>query len=169
MEVVIQYKVPQKIDLEDKIIGPLTLVQFMYLMGGGMAVYVVMNLGSTVLFIFLGLPIALLALALAFLKIQDQPFAKFLLASIMFVVRPKERFWQKDIQKERFESEITSLQKEKKPEKKIEVKSVNKSELEKLAQALDVTTWEKIQKNNTGDQSISKGKNKDIVEDIFSK
>ncbi|EKD56031.1 MAG: hypothetical protein ACD_58C00316G0004 [uncultured bacterium] len=141
-----QYKVPQKIDLEDKIIGPLTLVQFMYLMGGGMIFYICLNISGLV-FVLIGLPVAMLTLALTFLKIQDQPFSKFLISAIMYVFSPKERYWQKDINQEKFASEITTFKKEeKKTEETFAERTVKKSELEKLAHALDTRSLEEIEK-----------------------
>lgn len=149
-----QYKVPQKIDLEDKIIGPLTLVQFMYLMAGGMIFYIAMNI-STATLILIGLPVAVLALALAFLKIQDQPFSRFLLAMIMYVVRPKERFWQKDLAREQFSSEVSTFKKEEKKEEKFEARKVEKSQLEELARALDTKTWDEIEKSKVKRQKYN--------------
>ena len=70
-----QYKVPQKIDLEDKIIGPLTLKQFIYLLGGGMIDYMILSVtqssfGGWVLIIL----VSLIALAFAFVQVEEQPF-----------------------------------------------------------------------------------------------
>lgn len=88
-----QYKVPQKIDLQDKIVGPLTLFQFVYLLVGGMTAFGIYKLGSIFLTVGLALPIALLAIAFAFVKIQDQPFGKFLFNFLLFVFSPKARVW----------------------------------------------------------------------------
>ena len=61
-KIIMQFQVPQFIEVEDKIFGPLTLKEFLYLGGGiGMAV---------VLFIFvpfkiISIPLALVAVAFA--------------------------------------------------------------------------------------------------------
>ena len=39
-----QYKIPQNIDVEDKILGPFTLKQFLYIMVGGILIYVFFNM-----------------------------------------------------------------------------------------------------------------------------
>jgi len=94
--VLARYKVPQNIDMEDKIIGPLTMIQFVYLLVGGMAVYLMWTFFDISLFLITGIPILILTLAMAFLKVQDQPFPKFLASAILFLVKPKARVWAKD-------------------------------------------------------------------------
>lgn len=69
-----RYQVPQFIEVEDKIFGPLTLKQFIYLAGGGglcLFFFTLLPLYIAVLFM---LPVAALAAALAFYKINGRPF-----------------------------------------------------------------------------------------------
>lgn len=169
-----QYKVPQNIDMQDKIVGPLTLIQFIYLMAGGMLTYVLLNTLPMKIFVLTGLPVAILSLALAFLKIQDQPFSKFLVSLVFYIARPKERFWHKDPQQEKFRSEMEVKEKSKKNESIVD-KPVEKSQLEELAQKLDVSSWEAIQADNGQKTAPIKpaGKKpaeekKEEVEDIFA-
>lgn len=94
-----QFKVPQNIDMADRIVGPLTLVQFLYILIGGIVVYFLFSTIGTVntgLFLMLSLPIIVFSMALAFLKIQDQPFPKFVLSFFVYLKRPKVRIWHKD-------------------------------------------------------------------------
>lgn len=102
-----QFRVPQNIDLEDKIVGPLTLVQFSELVVSGMVFYLALRSGSTLFFVAVGIPVLLLGLALAFVKIQDQPFSTFLLALGQFMLRPKLRVWRKDAALERLAVPVT--------------------------------------------------------------
>ncbi|MEA2113729.1 MAG: PrgI family protein [Patescibacteria group bacterium] len=91
-----QFQVPQFIDIEDKIIGPLTLKQFLYLMGGLMVLaflWLYLELG---LFIIIAIPVLLLCLALAFYKINGRPFIYFLGAFITYFTKPKLYLWRKD-------------------------------------------------------------------------
>lgn len=90
-----QFKVPQNIDMQDRILGPLTLFQLLYLLIGFLVTYSLFRSGSILGFIFIGIPVAVLTLALAFIKINDQPFHRFLLSMILFVFRPKLRLWHK--------------------------------------------------------------------------
>lgn len=130
-----QYKVPQNIDLADKVIGPLTMIQFLYLLAGGIIIYLVFNLaGPGFLFYVTAIPVGTLALGLAFLKIQDQPLSHFITAGFIYYLRPKERTWQ------RFGTNINTVHELPNAKKKEEVpikKNVSKSELEKLAYMLD--------------------------------
>ena len=73
-----RYQVPQFIEIEDKIIGPLTLKQFVYLAGGAGLSYLVYAVTNPYLPIFivvaLMLPVAAFGVALAFYKINNRPF-----------------------------------------------------------------------------------------------
>src|SRR3989344_5073023 len=62
--------------MADRIVGPLTLVQFLYILVGGIIVYFLFSTVAPVngtLFILTALPVAVLTLAMAFLKVPDQP------------------------------------------------------------------------------------------------
>ncbi len=90
-----RYKVPQNIDMQDRIVGPLTLIQFMYLLIGGAICYALFQILSLPIFVILALPVAIFTLALAFFKIQDQPFSKFIGAALGYFLKPKNLVWRK--------------------------------------------------------------------------
>lgn len=95
-----QYKVPQNIDLEDKIVGPFTMKQFAYLMGGGLLIYAIYQIflpyeNGIVYTVIVALPVAFLALALTFIKINDRPFEKFIVNYFQFLFSPKRRIWSR--------------------------------------------------------------------------
>ncbi|MDP4020831.1 MAG: PrgI family protein [Candidatus Adlerbacteria bacterium] len=69
-----QYQVPQFIEIEDKIFGPLTLKQFLYLAGGGGLCLVFFTLLPLWLAIPLMLPVIGFAAALAFYQVNGRPF-----------------------------------------------------------------------------------------------
>jgi len=130
-----QFKVPQNIDLEDKIVGPLTLLQFVYLMAGGLIIYIAMGIIHSGWFWLVAIPVGIFSLALAFLKIQDQPFMHFLASAALYFVRPRERAWKKEDVFERphvFKKAVV-----KKDEKVGPKRHIVKSELDKLAFVLD--------------------------------
>ena len=130
-----QFKVPQNIDLEDKIVGPLTLIQFLYVISGGVLIYLLyLTIGGTFFFWVLSIPIAAIALALAFLKIQDQPLSHFIKAGLIFLSRPKTRVWQRHGLNF---SAINAAPQGKKRLTSLPKKKIEKSELEKIAQMLD--------------------------------
>lgn len=84
-----QYQVPQFIDIEDRIIGPLTLKQFIYLAFAAALLFVFWFLFKFYIWIIVALPVIALALAFAFLKINDRPFVYFFLAAIFYFIKPK--------------------------------------------------------------------------------
>lgn len=130
-----QFKVPQNIDLEDKIVGPLTLIQFLYVLGGGVIVYLLyLSLHMRFLFWVLAIPIAIIAASLAFLKIQDQPLSHFIKAGLVYLSKPKKRLWQRTGLVKPVVFAVAK--KEKKAPAPIKRK-IEKSELEQLAQMLD--------------------------------
>ena len=92
-----QFKVPQDVQREDTIVGPLTLKQMIILgVGGGIAYGIYVTL-STKYFIEVWLaPVAIIScmtLAFAFLKIHRLPFHLFLMNFIEFHLLPRKRIW----------------------------------------------------------------------------
>jgi hypothetical protein len=90
-----EYQVPQFIEVEDKIVGPLTLRQFIYVTGGGgLCVVFFVYLGK-IPAILLSLPVAGLAGALAFYKVNGKPFVEFLEAGFNYYTRSKLFLWKR--------------------------------------------------------------------------
>jgi hypothetical protein len=69
-----RYQVPQFIEVEDKIFGPLTIKQFVYLAGGGGLCLILFTLLPFWLFVPLALPVAVFAAMLAFYTVNGRPF-----------------------------------------------------------------------------------------------
>jgi len=89
-----RFEVPQFIEIEDKIFGPFTWRQFLYLGGGvGMAVVMFFTL-PLIIFILLGIPLALVAGALAFYPINNRPFSFFLEAIFNYVTKQRLYLWK---------------------------------------------------------------------------
>jgi hypothetical protein len=89
------FQVPQFIEVEDKIFGPLTFKQFVYLAGGAALcfiewVYIPWHI-LAVLFI---LPTAGFALALAFYKVNDRSFILVLEAALRYTLGNKLYVWK---------------------------------------------------------------------------
>ncbi len=91
-----QFNVPQFIETEDKLIGPLTLKQFLYLAAGGLCLFFIWYFFRLWLFVIIAVPIVALALALAFLKINGRPFGQVLLAFIIFSTKQKLYLWKRE-------------------------------------------------------------------------
>lgn len=90
-----QFKVPQFIDIEDKVVGNLSFRQFAYLAGGAGLVYLSGRLLPLILAIIFVPAFAGLALALAFVKINEKPFAKTLEAFIRYHLKSRLYLWKK--------------------------------------------------------------------------
>lgn len=90
-----EYQVPQFIEVEDKIIGPLTLKQFVYLAGSAGLCVVFFFYLPLILSLLLGAPVAALGLALAFYKVNGKPFVQVLEAGFNFFIGPKLFLWKR--------------------------------------------------------------------------
>jgi len=94
----LQYKVPQNIGIEDKIVGPLSLRQLIIIAVGAGASYVLFAILNKLYelnileYIVIALP-AVIAVAAALIKINDISFTKFILLTFEFSVKPKKRIW----------------------------------------------------------------------------
>jgi hypothetical protein len=91
-----QYKVPQNVEAEDKILGPFSFRQFIYLLVAGacgVAIWFIVQ-GGVWPFVFIPLPIFLLCLALALPLRKDQPMETYLLAIVKYILLPKKRLWR---------------------------------------------------------------------------
>ncbi|MBU6491076.1 PrgI family protein [Patescibacteria group bacterium] len=89
-----EYQVPQFIDVEDKIVGPLTLKQFIYLAGGGGLCVILFVSLPTLLALLFSAPIAGLAFALAFYKVNGKPFIEVLEAGFNYYSGGKFFLWK---------------------------------------------------------------------------
>jgi len=90
-----QFKVPQFIDIEDKIIGPLTLKQFIYLLGGLGVIAISWFYFKLGVFIIISIPILILSLGLAFFKVNGRPLISILGSLIKYMTKPKLYLWKK--------------------------------------------------------------------------
>ena len=69
-----RYQVPQFIEIEDKIFGPLTFKQFIYLAGAGGICLLFFTLLPLYIAVLCMLPFIALGFALAFYKVNGRPF-----------------------------------------------------------------------------------------------
>lgn len=90
-----QFKVPQFIDIEDKVFGPFTFKQFLYLAGGAGLFYLSFKLLPLIIALIVGPACAALALALAFYKYNDKPFINVLQSFIRYYTHSRLYLWHK--------------------------------------------------------------------------
>ncbi|MFZ6035690.1 MAG: PrgI family protein [Patescibacteria group bacterium] len=105
-----QFIVPQFLDVESKIIGPLTVRQFItFLIGAGM-IFLVFKLATFWAAAIEGVLIFALTGVFAFAKINGRPFHHFLLNLLQTVRRPTLTVWHKN-----YELSKVKEEKEKQP------------------------------------------------------
>ncbi|MDA2921732.1 hypothetical protein MYX07_00515 [Patescibacteria group bacterium AH-259-L07] len=92
-----QFVVPQFIDVESKIIGPVTPKQFVILIITALFLFVSYKLADFTLFIIEAVIIFGLGVTLAFLKVNGQPFYFFLLNIGHSLKKPSLRIWKKEM------------------------------------------------------------------------
>ena len=134
-----QYKVPQNVEAEDKILGPLTFQQFIYaIIGFGWAAlsFAIFRKVPAAM-VIIGAPPALLFFLLAFYNRDGQNFEQILLAMVQYFAASHHRPWAKDDIIETFHVEPTVLAAELTQRNPAEVRS----ELEKLANLIDSRGW----------------------------
>jgi hypothetical protein len=91
-----RFQIPQFIEVEDKIFGPLTLKQFIYLAGGaGMAIIAYLFLPFWLALIVI-IPIFTIAGSLAFYKINNKPIIFVIESAFNYLSKPKLYIWRKE-------------------------------------------------------------------------
>ena len=89
------YKVPQDVEAEDRLLGPFTFRQFVYLLIAAIAGALAAALFQIFpLLAILPLPVIIFFLILALPLKKDQPMETYLAAIISFYMKPNKRFWR---------------------------------------------------------------------------
>ncbi|PIZ10502.1 hypothetical protein COX68_02755 [Candidatus Falkowbacteria bacterium CG_4_10_14_0_2_um_filter_41_15] len=88
-----QYTVPQFIDVEAKIIGPITTRQFLIFLGAALIIFVSYKVFDFGLFLVIGITVFLIAGTFAFLKVNGRPFHYFVLNLVQTFRKPSVRVW----------------------------------------------------------------------------
>ncbi len=92
-----EYQVPQFIEVEDKLIGPLTLKQFIYVAGAGGLLVIFFSYLPTIFAFLLGIPVVGGAAALAFYKINKKPLINMLESAFNYYTSQKLMLWKHTI------------------------------------------------------------------------
>lgn len=90
-----RYQVPQFIEVEDQVFGPLTVKQFIYLAGGAGLCFIIYRL----LGLYIGaIPMIIvggLSLSLAFMHYNGRPFIEVMQSGFYFLKNTRMYIWQK--------------------------------------------------------------------------
>ena len=91
-----QFTVPQFIDVEDKIIGPVTTRQFVIMLSGSIGAVICYRLFSFGLFLISTVLILGFCAVFAFIRVNGRPFHLFVLNIIQTLKRSKVRVWNQE-------------------------------------------------------------------------
>jgi hypothetical protein len=129
-----RFQVPQFIEIEDTIFGPLTFKQFLYLAGGGglcFIAYVYLPIYISVFFIAI---IAGLAVALAFYKYNGRNFIFIFESFVKYLVSKKLYLWKQKTNEQKIQAPTKVISKA----EGIAIPKLSKSKLEDLSWSLDI-------------------------------
>ncbi len=90
-----QFQVPQFIETEDKIVGPLTLKQFLYFAVAGGISFLLFFFLSLPFWIFVAIVLTTIAAAFAFIKVNGRPLSSAAFSALGFYWQPRFYLWQK--------------------------------------------------------------------------
>lgn len=130
-----QYSVPQFIDVEDKIVGPFTGKQTLYLMVGGGLIILIFSFFQFMFFLLSLVIIVPAVLVFAFYKPRGITVAQYMTNFFKFYSSNHIYIWAR----EEDGSFVKQVQKKKKAVE-IETKTVSKSKIRELAWVLDTST-----------------------------
>lgn len=136
-----RFQIPQFIDVEDKIFGPFTLKQFIYIAGGAAVALVAVTVFGLFWGLLISSPVVILAAALAFYKINNRPFIYTLESAFQYLIKDKLYIWKKS------EPDLTEQKREEKKYSSLVVPSISKSKLKDMSWELDVKKKEDEQLN----------------------
>ncbi len=104
------FTVPQFIDVESKIIGAMTVRQFMISLSGLILIALCYKILEFITFIVVSLLILIVFGAFAFIKINSRPFHFFVLNFVQTSTKSKIRVWNHRITSKKYEEEKAKKQ-----------------------------------------------------------
>jgi hypothetical protein len=91
-----RFQLPQFIETEINIVGPFTLKQFLWIGSGATLLFLDFSIFKGYMAILIALPIAGIAAAFAFLKIDDMPLINYVANALSFMFGDKQYTYQAD-------------------------------------------------------------------------
>jgi hypothetical protein len=131
------FNVPQYIDVEDKIAGPFTAKQLLWMFAMGGVLLLMWGFLDKTTFMISAIPVVAIFAALAFYRPHGQPLIKFIVWGFFFAFQPKIYIWKRLYAKKNIEKKVEDKKDngfEKRREKQKETLSEN---IESFARTLD--------------------------------
>ncbi len=95
------FQIPQFIDIESKIVGPLSLRQFLYFAGAGGISFALFFILQIWLWFLITVFLAAITIILAFIKYNGQPLPKIIWMALGFLWKPRLYLWQREAAEEK--------------------------------------------------------------------
>ena len=126
------FNIPQFIDKEDKLVGPLTAKQLGWLIGGAVVAFIFWTFLATTAFYIVAVIIAGISCALAFYHPNGQPLINFMFSSVSFFSSPRMYIWKRVPEKEGAKKVITENR-----EPAVPKKAISTQKIDELSRILD--------------------------------
>lgn len=134
-----QFAIPQFTDVEDKLIGPLTLKQFLSLLAtGGVALLFWSLFGLSIIFFLFALPVVLLGIVITFAKFNGRSYFVYVMPFLSYSSSAKVMIYRR----EGVPVSLTRKSLESHDSKPVEREGASEGRLRKLAYVLDQKTVE---------------------------
>lgn len=128
-----RYQVPQFIEFENKLIGPLSFRQFAYILGGLGGSYLIYRFLGLIPGILLIIPLVALSGGLAFIKVNGRTFVDVMAAAFSYIFGNKLYIWKK------IDKPVTASEKDKtSTADAFLAPTLSQSRLKELAWSLDI-------------------------------
>ncbi len=166
----LQYKIPQNIGIEDKIVGPFSLRQLIILAIGGGISYALFTVASRIYelnvieYFVIALP-AVFALMAAMIKIHNVSFTKFVLLTLEFAIKPKKRMWDHHGIAAMTDPDLTDKTRSKKTKAVTEMEEKKDVNLSDLSSVLDSGGFEHVEKIQHED--IDQAEDDDLITEAY--
>lgn len=132
-----QFVIPQFIDVETKIIGPVTVRQFLVMLVDGLFIFLTYKFCDFTLFAILGFFEFVIGGIIAFLKVNGRPVHYFLINFLETIRKPKLKIWYKSWSDSELRSFIGTLKEEIPPEIIAKKEFVSRSRLSEISLIVD--------------------------------
>ncbi len=146
-----QFRVPQFIDVEDKVVGPLSLRQFGYILGAGGFSFIIWTfIPIKIIAVILIVIVSALFLSLAFLKLNNRPFADVLESAFGYYTGNKIYTWKQPAQTPTSTNTSSNVDKVvAQTTKELTLEKASKDKLHELALGLDVLDRTQLPPDNS--------------------
>lgn len=128
------FNIPQFIDVEDKIVGPLTAKQLGWIAAGGVVLLVLWSKLDLSAFIMAALIVGFIFGMLAFYRPHNQPLIMFIFSIFAFFFRPKMYIWRRVTEAEKAKKKATN----KTTATAIAHKEISENKIEEISSMLDI-------------------------------